>query len=279
MGGTCRPLIVFAAIVALAAMSRAASAADVPQPQPVAPPAAAPAYNWYGFFIGGHAGYAWSNESVGLAGGPTFTPNSVTGQIPSSIGGNTRGFIGGVQYGSNWQFDRFVVGTESDLSFMDRKTQATVTSTAGGLLLPPVTTTGDQSLERFGTSRVRAGFTLTDNLLLYATGGLANGSAEVNVATVTPGGFGVGSKDKTLWGWAAGAGIEYGWDRWSVKVEYLHYDLGDMTFTYFVPSGPTLSPITSTTQFTGDIVRFGVNYRFNWTPWDLLTGRRSLTDR
>ena len=42
----------------------AASAADLaPWPYTKAPPLAYPVYNWAGFYVGGHLGGAWTNET------------------------------------------------------------------------------------------------------------------------------------------------------------------------------------------------------------------------
>jgi len=54
-------------------------------------------------------------------------------------------------------------------------------------------------------------------------------------------------------------------------VEYIHYDLGNLNFNMADPSLAGTSVATST-RFAGDIVRAGVNYRFNWTPWQLIFG-------
>jgi outer membrane immunogenic protein len=61
---------------------------------------------------------------------------------------------------------------------------------------------------------------------------------------------------------------------WTTKLEYLHYDLGSVTYAtggYSIDVGSTSLPgngiaaiATSTTaQFKGDIVRVGVNYMFH----------------
>jgi outer membrane immunogenic protein len=78
-----------------------------------------------------------------------------------------------------------------------------------------------------------------------------------------------GSASKTLTGWALGGGMEYALTTsWSVKAEYLHYDLGSMTFATTplasrVPVGPfTTINIAPTANFRGDIVRVGLNYKF-----------------
>jgi hypothetical protein len=70
----------------------------------------------------------------------------------------------------------------------------------------------------FGTTRVRAGFLLTPVLLLYGTGGVTYGHAEVSglgASTTVPG-----------VGWAAGAGVQYALTpQWSIGAEYLHLEL------------------------------------------------------
>jgi outer membrane immunogenic protein len=60
--------------------------------------------------------------------------------------------------------------------------------------------------------------------------------------------------------------------QWSAKVEYLHYDLGSVTFangllvtgsgTFPGAGGPAIVSSANSTQFRGDLVRAGVN--FHW---------------
>jgi len=234
-----------------------AMAADMPLK---APPAARP-YSWAGFYIGGTAGYGWGSDPISMTYGTAYPAG-----LPASLATNPRGFIGGAEYGTNYQFGRWVLGTESDFSFAD--ISSSQTSSAGGL-----TSTGSQKLTSLSTSRVRAGYTIQDNILLYGTGGLADGTVKASTSTVgsacPP--CDLGSASKTLWGWTAGAGVEYGSGPWSMKVEYIHYDLGNLNFNMADPSLAGTSVATST-RFAGDIVRAGVNYRFNWTPWQLIFG-------
>ena len=229
----------------------------VPPSAPAPVPVAVPVYNWSGFFVGGHLGYGWGSEAV------TLTP-ATSGTIPPAIAADPRGLVAGVQYGTNWQFGRLVLGTESDFSFTDIHRSQTI--------LTSVTNAGEQKLPWFGTTRVRAGYTVQDNLLVYATGGLANGTAEASFSAIGPGVGAVGSRHKTLWGWAVGGGLEYGMGPWSAKIEYLHYDIGTLTFYTIDANAPGVF-IKASTKFDGDMVRVGVNYRFAWTPWQLIFGR------
>jgi len=61
------------------------------------------------------------------------------------------------------------------------------------------------------------------------------------------------SEDKTLVGWTAGAGIEYGFTQnWSAKLEYLYMDLGSRTYSITgVDNG-----------LHSSFLRLGVNYHF-----------------
>jgi outer membrane immunogenic protein len=82
----------------LAILSSAAVAADLPlmSPPPAPMMSTTPiAYNWSGFYIGGHGGWGFGSGSF------------------------DDGFIVGGQLGVNWQFNNFVLGAEGDGSFVD----------------------------------------------------------------------------------------------------------------------------------------------------------------
>ena len=84
----------------------------------------------------------------------------------------------------------------------------------------------------------------------YVTGGLAFGNIQANPSVAFT------SNDVTNAGWAVGAGVEFALvQNWTAKVEYLHYDLGNLTCTVCAPA-PT------TVDFSADVIRAGLNYRF-----------------
>jgi outer membrane immunogenic protein len=130
--------------------------------------------------------------------------------------------------------------------------------------------------------RGRLGYLFTPTLLAYGTGGLAYGRVSSSVAIVPQtqvpivdvlGAGSSGTLSETRTGWTAGGGVEWMFLRnWSVKLEYLHYDLGGVTYSAgartpvgFIPPnvgrpvGTNVS--TATTSFGGDIVRVGLNYK------------------
>ena len=258
-----------------------AGAADIPSAPIVKAPVMVPAtQSWYGFYIGGNAGYGWGRDSTTFTPDAFFLPLVLSSGIPLTNTGSSRGFVGGITYGSNYQFNSIVVGLDSDFDFSDIKRSATFNGAVAGI---PFTNTTSQKLDWFSTTRVRAGFLIDPHWLLFAAGGLASGRAEassnttVNVAggCLVPGNCPFGSVAKNLWGWTVGGGIEYASGPWQFRAEYLHYDLGNLTFTVRDPLLP-FNVIGASTRFSGDIVRGSITYRFNWTLLGLLFGTDHL---
>jgi len=127
------------------------------------------------------------------------------------------GFAGGFQVGYNWQFSRNIVfGVEADITGTD------MNGTPAGLPF---------HIDYLGTARARLGYTW-DRTMLYGTGGFAFSRAAL-----------AGLHD-TDTGWVAGAGIEWAYSNaWTLKAEYLYYDLG--------------------AGFDTSMIRLGANYRFS----------------
>src|ERR1700676_3785659 len=98
-------LLAGAAIAALIAAGPAL-AADLPLK---APPPVAAAWNWSGFYIGGHGGYGWGRNASTDLNDPFFF-----GKIPGFVvtGFDPKGFLGGVHAGANWQSGAIVTGLE-----------------------------------------------------------------------------------------------------------------------------------------------------------------------
>ena len=69
-------------------------------------------------------------------------------------------------------------------------------------------------------------------------------------------------------GFAVGGGVEYAFtSNLSAKLEYLYYDLG--TANYEVAAANSIAAgegifIYGSQKFDGNIVRLGLNYRFDW---------------
>jgi len=199
------------ATLALALVAAPACAAEVaggPAPAYVNVTQFGP-YSWTGAYVGLNLGYQWGSVS--------------------NSGFNPSGFNGGLQGGYNWQTGQYVIGAETDLQL----------SSADDMFAAY-----KFSNPWFGTTRLRAGVAM-NNILLYATAGLAYGTGKIDFSSVT--------ESRTLVGWIAGAGIEVGLaPSWSAKAEFLYVDLSEHSYV-----------LTGTTNgLSSAVVRLGVNYRF-----------------
>jgi outer membrane immunogenic protein len=261
-----------------------------------------PGQDWTGYYIGVNAGGTWSGNSVDVTTVSTFintaalTPLGQTSGPAAAAGAtgsfpvNRTGFIGGGQYGYNYQISSSVVaGIEADIQGVAGATGSSgvtnVTPRTG--FFPPntmVTTVGvRQRLDYLGTVRGRLGFLVTPTLWAYATGGLAYGGVESSTSITTSENpitgsttaTGSGSAPTARLGWTAGGGVEWAFaPSWSAKAEYLYYDLGTATYgngplTSFLTGTTTVNFVdssSSSTRFTGSIARVGINYQFNGGP-------------
>jgi outer membrane immunogenic protein len=297
------------ASLAGAAFSFAASDLAVAADKPV---------SWTGWYVGGNVGGSWGNARTDIAGsGTTVALSFFFRRFPANVAfgdANTarlNGGIGGGQIGYNYQFGpRWVLGFEADIqgssewgssTFIDPfSTTICVLSgvkqesclTTPGRLNATAATAYDAKINWFGTVRGRLGTLIGDEVLLYGTGGLAYGNAELSGVTNVNGsvnsnfgtvplipGANAFSRSGTRVGYAVGGGIEgksY-WipAGWTWKVEYLYVDLGSVDTVAPFPGGasstfrgpltlPFTGAITTHTRFTDNIVRVGLNYTFGY---------------
>jgi outer membrane immunogenic protein len=252
------------AIAAIALIGTPALAADMAVKAPPPPPPA-PIYNWTGFYLGGHAGYGWDNDSVNFSG--LVPPVFDVGAIPRSLSVHPKGFIGGGQIGYNWQVSPiWLVGIEGDLSGADIHGSTSYFFPGLGQAAP-VTTTVDKSLEWFATLRGRLGLVF-DRLLVYGTGGAAFGRVKMNFLANAPlaSSFETGSVSETKTGWSAGAGAEYALGgNWSVMFQWLYFDLGEVTASgpQVLSGRPQPFTLTARANTKGNVVWAGLNYQFH----------------
>lgn len=184
---------------------------------------------------------------------------------------DTKGAVAGGQFGYNVQSGAFLFGIEADADYANISGKAT----SFGLIDVRRSSTGDQRLDAFATLRGRLGL-VQDRFLGYVTGGLAVGLAKSTSSfsntdgCVFPGGGAnqcpTGSVSKTLAGYTLGGGAEFAFDRnWSIKGEYLYYNLGSVSYTLADANFPGVT-YGASTEFRGHIIRGGINYRFDAGP-------------
>jgi outer membrane immunogenic protein len=259
-----RSIFFTASMISAIVGAGAASAADLPPK----------IYNWSGFYAGFNNGYAFNNKSRDaiIANDPVTLAGIAGDFVPTSIGNRAAGFTGGGQIGYNHQFHSgAVVGIESDAAYIDVNHTSDVITSKG------FDTQLRSELGFLGTVRGRLGHAFENGLLVYGTGGFAYGNVAnsmINLNRVGIAGY-VGSQNSVQTGYAYGGGVEYALPLdstfnplhapgVSVKVEYMHYDLG--TSSFFSDAVPGVaragSSFTNSVQTHGDLVRAGLNFKF-----------------
>ena len=214
-----------------------ANAADLPvRPAPYAAPVVT-TYNWTGIYLGINGGWGWGQQDP---------LNIITNRFDNFSVGFSGGLFGGT-LGGQIQSGHVVLGFETDIDWANLKGSSNLNPSVGGGPLGLVSAT--TSIDWVATARVRVGYA-HDNILFYATGGLAALGAKTSLSLV-PGGAtcgailtGCAGANKQL-GAALGGGIEYGFTpNVSVKLEYLHVSAVSLDVSHHSE------------------VRAGVNYRF-----------------
>lgn len=192
-----------------------------------------PTFDWSGFYVGAHVGAGGSRV------GWEFIPGGTTANH------NGSGAFGGIQAGYNMQYDSLVFGAEADISYAGIN---------GSTPCPNPDFACQSRINWLGSARLRAGFAF-DQVMIYGTGGLGFGNVRMQTVDLV-GALGTSGETRTRAGWTLGAGAEFAFaDGWSLKGEYVYYDLGRANYTVF----PGLEARARTQIHTGKI---GVNFRW-----------------
>ena len=256
--------------------------------------------SWTDVYVGLNGGGAWSYPSMTVQ-DAAFSGNtpatmlvrsqaiaaSTFNLFPTSYTNRLGGFLGGFQMGANWHFAaNAVAGLEADLDGTAGNTN-TKQDVANTLASGTLYTTFAQhmaSLNYLGTVRGKLGYLIFPTVEVYGTGGLAVGGvlAANNYASITattptsPKIYGP-QYQGNLVGWTVGGGVEWMFiPNWSAKVDYLYYDLGNVSAgglyssvtwaPYVVGTNYTTgfgSVSHTTAHFTGNVIHAGVNRHFN----------------
>jgi high affinity Mn2+ porin len=221
----------------LVALAGSVGAADGVIPTKTAPIPYADAFDWSGFYLGGHVAYSLGRVDSMLSDpDPTVSSNAFSG------------LYGGVQGGYNYVFpSRLLLGAEADITFPYFYPDGTIFK--GGT--PQATAVTDQ-IDYIATLRGRFGYAF-DHWLIYGTGGFAWSQARFGE---TPG---VASdEDKILLtrtGWALGLGAEVAIaPHWTARIEYLHDRFGPVAGVF--PSGTAYQ-----SEFDVQTLRLGLTYK------------------
>ena len=248
------------ALVAVAAATGSASAADIPMKAPAPAYNPPPVYNWTGFYLFGGFGY-------GLWEADTTTVIPLTGVcvlcIEQRQGG--RGWYGTVGGGYDWQFSgRWVAGILADAQFGNIK----------GTIQDQINfSAGQEELKDTWAVGVRLGYLVAPNVLSYVNGGYT-GANWSGTNLVEPG-IGISLAEHTnsfnSTGWFIGGGVENSFDFFGInipglfmKTEYRWAQYGTTQIGQL--SNTTGLPVADTISFHPQVqtVSTSLVYRFNW---------------
>jgi high affinity Mn2+ porin len=251
-----RPCLLIGALVVIAsAESAAADDAMVTKASPTSTPSA---YNWNGFYAGGHLGYAWgsSNWTATTPGAPNVSGSFSVAQPIDSLS-ETGSFFAGLQAGYNYMLpNRLLIGAEVDTTFPSFPSLAGISVGGASNLTSPTlgAETFSETVLASGTVRGRIGYA-PGSWLFYATGGFAWTYDRLTLTQLSTG----ATESPFLWrlGFATGAGVEAPIaPHWTARLEYLFTDYGNSGTTFFAGAQ----------RFNSDFmlheVRAGVNYQF-----------------
>jgi len=210
-------------------------------------------FSWTGCYVGVEGGGQWGRSNQISRSGPTSG-------LPITGNYNLSGGIAGGTIGCNYQFSNdIVIGIENDFSWTDKQGSARGLAPFNTL---SVSTTKEKWID---TLRGRVGYAF-DRLLVYGTGGVAFAGTDV---TVTTPGLATVTDTRSRTGWVAGVGGE--WAAYvgpmgavTVKLEYLHADFGTSRYINTpVNVSPNLTIVSRDVKLSDDMVRVGVNWKFN----------------
>jgi high affinity Mn2+ porin len=240
----------------IAIIAGQACAADLSLKDPFSKDMEPLVYDWTGFYVGGHLGYAWGNSNWTAA----SPGSSASGSLNFSQGfdsfNESGSWLEGLQFGYNRTLqNRIVLGVEADVSFPTYQNLSGVSIGSSTPLSSPALGAASytDSLIDSGTVRARIGYA-SGSWLFYATGGFAWTFDQLTLSQVATG----ESAQKLMFrlGWAAGAGAEFPISgHWTGRVEYLYTDYGNTS-----PNSSLLGQRINS-DLSLQEVRVGLNYQ------------------
>ena len=251
--------------------------------------------HWGGWYTGLNLGGWWDRhdyvQATGTPGSnrvinPGLNP-SFSSAVTNVAKANPDGLITGFQVSYNQEYRyTYLVGVEADLQWLLNKNNIGRGSRSIALTDSPSSIDTNLALTKstrvIGTVRARAGYMMTPKWLIYGTGGLGYGMANLGVAYTAhfkgyPGTARNLAISKTgainyLLGWSAGGGIEWMYKKnWVARIEMLCINLGSIqkkvNLTQYSDATTPPSPYSDTqvtikVPFNQAVARVALSYRF-----------------
>jgi outer membrane immunogenic protein len=254
-----------------------------------------PGGKWSGLYFGGHVGYSFLSPDAFVAGeiedayelsdlvlDTSRTPPREITELDSlvnhSFSNSLEGAVGGGHLGYNFQRGQFVFGVEGDYSFMDSDGSSVSITPDPKLTNPFVVEALEEeeteieegnpslriggSIEYLASLRGRVGFALSPWVHAYGTGGVAWTEFDFGGTATTEESTDSFHFSKRLTGWVAGGGAEFRLDpKLSMRVEVLHYDFGDVSYT--VKGVGKIEVLEGSFDVSTTVARVGASYHLN----------------
>ena len=230
--------LIVAGALAVVASAGAASATDLPAPvYTKAPVMANPAYDWSGFYLGGHFGYIWGKSRV------------YDNDVLTESGAPTNGVVGGLLAGYNWQSGLLVLGIEGDFGWSNAQGHGTAP-------LPPPAPRGPNTYDlRWDSHLVGKAGLASDRWLIFATGGVAIAGFSFQEGVVPPAPP-ANRISATYVGFSVGAGVEYAFTQNLLgRLQYVYDDFGSKNYV-------ALDGGTYRVRLTGQTLRGALSWKF-----------------
>ncbi|MEZ5854274.1 MAG: outer membrane beta-barrel protein [Hyphomicrobiaceae bacterium] len=185
-----------------------------------------------GLYIGASASYSSLDAEQSPAG-------------EAKVSGDDDSFGAGGHVGYNFQCGRIVFGVEGDLNYAGLSARSSQTGVANPAYFR-------SEVDWYGTLRGRLGVMAAHNMMIYGTAGIAWADRSHWLSNPgAPGGQFEQTDSDTAHGFVIGGGVELLRDeRWTIRAEVLHVDLGQENHEYVV----------STTGCGGGVCRANVGW-------------------
>lgn len=212
------------------------------------------AFDWNGFYAGGHIGGAWGDSRVTLEGESQFSVLTTFGEYvvkPDS-------FVGGFQAGYNWHVGNLVAGIQGEINFANGSDSALTTVRAGNTTY---TETAHLRFGTFGAISGRLGLA-AGRWMPYAKVGIAAGQVQTTADLSFDAFTATGQTNETRVGYLLGGGLDWAIsNRWVLQTEYNYIDLGNFVSQ---SRNPAFDFPFVAQRYTLDmhVVKMGLNYRF-----------------
>jgi outer membrane immunogenic protein len=228
----------------------------MPLKAPVLKAPAPTSYSWTGIFGGGSVG----GQSWDISGIYALPP-------PDAHNTSGSGGVFGGHVGAQYQINSWVLGVEAAYNSPFSNSFSTSASPSPDCLgaTPIASRICSSRIDHTWTVGGRLGYAAGDRILLYGSGGFANGQVDTRTSVATTGVL-TSSTSVNQSGWYAGAGAEYFvtkflWSDLILGAEYQHIDLGTARHVDTITGLPA---DTRNVKATEDVARARVI--FKWAP-------------